>query len=162
MKGIVIALLLGASVVMTIKVNEPTKTYIIDNQPIAKGGTFYTQATPKPTVPPMKQEKVSTWKDWCEPIDDREVYKITAYCPCEECSGNYGRQTATGHRARARHTIAVDPDIIKYGSKVEIDEVTYTAEDCGGQVRGKHIDIFFDTHDEVEKFGKKYKKVRVK
>ena len=88
-------------------------------------------------------------------------FKITAYCPCRECSGGYGRQTSTGHRARARHTIAVDPRNIRYGTKLIIDGVTYTAEDCGGGVKGRHIDIFFDTHREVERFGKRYREVRV-
>ena len=90
------------------------------------------------------------------------VFKTTAYCPCKECSGGYGNHTATGKIARSNHTIAVDPDVIRYGTKVTIDGVTYTAEDCGGAVRGNHIDIFFDTHDEVEKFGKKYGFVYVK
>lgn len=87
-------------------------------------------------------------------------FKITAYCPCRECSGGYGRQTSTGHRARARHTVAVDPRVIRYGTKLIIDGATYTAEDCGGGVKGRHIDIFFNTHSEVEKFGKRYREVR--
>ena len=88
-------------------------------------------------------------------------FLITAYCPCEECSEGYGRKTSTGHTARAEHTIAVDPSVINYGSKVKIGKHTYVAEDCGGKVNGDHIDIFFDCHEEVEEFGKKYKNVFV-
>lgn len=160
MKRIVIALLLGASFIMTVKANEPKITYIVDNQPIAKGGKFYTQETPKPTVPPIKQEKVSTWKDWCEPVDDRELYKITAYCPCEQCSAQYGRQTSTGKIAKQGRTIAVDPDIIPYGTKVTIEGIgTFEAEDCGVGVKGNHIDVYFEKHEDVERFGKKIKKI---
>ena len=117
--------------------------------------------------PEAQVEEVEQHESISNPMTKTHVaslgkFKLTAYCPCRECSGGYGRQTSTGRRARARHTVAVDPDIIKYGSKVEIDGITYTAEDCGGKVKGKHIDVFFDTHDEVEKFGKKYMKVRVK
>lgn len=90
------------------------------------------------------------------------VFKTTAYCPCEECSGGYGNHTATGKIARSDHTIAVDPDVIRYGTKVTIDGTTYTAEDCGGAVRGNHIDIYFDNHADVEHYGVRYKKVRVK
>lgn len=88
-------------------------------------------------------------------------FKLTAYCPCRECSGGYGRQTSTGHRAKARHTVAVDPRFIRYGTKLIIGGVTYTAEDCGGGVKGRHIDIFFNSHSEVERFGKRYREVRV-
>lgn len=90
------------------------------------------------------------------------VFKTTAYCPCEECSGGYGNHTATGNIARSNHTIAVDPDVIRYGTEVTIDGITYTAEDCGGAVRGNHIDIYFDNHADVESYGVRYKKVRVK
>ena len=88
-------------------------------------------------------------------------FKITAYCPCDECSEGYGRHTASSTRARSSHTIAVDPTVISYGTKVVIDGQTYVAEDCGCGVVGDHIDIFFDTHEEVEDFGVKYKNVKL-
>ena len=87
-------------------------------------------------------------------------FKITAYCPCNKCSEGYGRHTATGHLARAKHTIAVDPKVIKYGTKVKIGNTVYTAEDCGGDVKGKHIDVYFNHHSEVNRHGVKYRKVR--
>ena len=55
--------------------------------------------------------------------------------------------------ATAGHTIAVDPRVIPYGSKVMINGVVYTAEDRGGAVRGNHIDIFFNTHAETRQHG---------
>lgn len=88
-------------------------------------------------------------------------FKITAYCPCDECSEGYGRLTSTGKYARSGHTIAVDPDVIGYGSRVLIGDSIYVAEDCGGIVKGDHIDIFVDTHEEVEEFEVKYKNVWV-
>ena len=85
--------------------------------------------------------------------------KITAYCPCEICSDFYGRQTSTGNHARSGHTVAVDPSVIGYGAILMIDGHEYVAEDCGARVQGDHIDIFFDTHEEVKDFGTKYKNV---
>lgn len=79
-------------------------------------------------------------------------FKLTAYCPCEECSEGWGRQTASGKTAEAGRTIAVDPDIIDIGSKVKIGNKIYIAEDIGGGVKGDHIDVFFDSHEEVEAF----------
>ena len=66
-----------------------------------------------------------------------------------------------GRYCKSEHTIAVDPDVISLGSKVKIGDTVYVAEDVGGQVSGDHIDIFFDTHEEVEEFGVKYKQVEV-
>ena len=83
-------------------------------------------------------------------------FKLTAYDPCRSCSGLYGRQTSTGAIAQANHTIAVDPRVIPYGSIIYIQDYGYyTAEDCGGAVKGNHIDIFFDTHAETTQFGLK-------
>ena len=44
-------------------------------------------------------------------------------------------------------TIAVDPTVIPYGTKVYIKELdkVFTAEDCGGAIKGNTIDIFMTT-----------------
>ena len=81
------------------------------------------------------------------------TFKCTAYCGCYNCSEGYGNMTATGAYARANHTIAVDPSVLPYGTKVTVNGTVYTAEDCGGGVNGNHIDIYFDSHSECERFG---------
>lgn len=81
------------------------------------------------------------------------TFKTTAYCPCYSCSEGWGRRTSTGALATASHTIAVDPSVIPYGSQVMINGVVYTAEDRGGGVRGKHIDIYVNTHPECRVHG---------
>lgn len=81
------------------------------------------------------------------------AFTTTAYCPCRTCSEGWGRNTSTGAVASSRHTIAVDPRVIPYGSRVLIGGVVYTAEDRGGGVRGSHVDIFFDTHEETRQYG---------
>ena len=79
--------------------------------------------------------------------------KITYYCACPECSGPWGDLTATGTRCEEGRTVAVDPDVIAYGTKLLINGRVYTAEDCGGNVKGDHIDIYLDDHDRTEKLG---------
>lgn len=81
------------------------------------------------------------------------IFRTTAYCPCRSCSEGYGRCTSTGATARANHTIAVDPRVIPYGSQIMINGIVYTAEDCGGGVKGNHIDIFYDTHAQTRQHG---------
>ena len=36
-----------------------------------------------------------------------------------------------------------------------INGKTYVAEDVGGGVKGKHIDVFFKSHKQTKRFGKK-------
>lgn len=78
----------------------------------------------------------------------------TAYCPCVKCCGKSDGITATGTKATAGRTIAVDPSIFPYGTKIVINGNTYTAEDCGGAVEGNKVDIFFNTHEEALNFGR--------
>lgn len=87
-------------------------------------------------------------------------FKLTAYCPCSKCNGKWaGGITSTGAKAKANHTIAVDPKVIPYGTVVLINGQSYIAEDCGGAIKGNKIDIFFDTHTEASNFGVQYAEV---
>ena len=86
-------------------------------------------------------------------------FKTTAYCPCYKCSEGWGHSTSTGAVASEHHTIAVDPKVIPYGSKLLINGVVYTAEDEGGGVKGNHIDIFYESHSECLQYGVQYAEV---
>lgn len=81
------------------------------------------------------------------------TFRTTGYCPCTRCCGKWGKQTSTGAVPRSGHTIAVDPRVIPYGTKLMINGIIYTAEDCGGGVKGKHIDIYYDTHMQALRHG---------
>lgn len=92
-------------------------------------------------------------------------FRITHYCACERCCGKdeddpwYGI-TATGTVATEGRTIAVDPDVIPYGSRVAVfyDDgriVEYVAEDCGGAVDGLEVDVFITDHDRANELGVK-------
>lgn len=91
-----------------------------------------------------------------EPLGE---FVLTAYCPCSRCCGRWADGiTATGTAATEGRTIAVDPDIIPYGSTVTLyyesgEEHSYTAEDCGCGIRGNRIDVFFDDHRTAREFG---------
>lgn len=52
--------------------------------------------------------------------------------------------TSTGVIAQEGRTIAVDPNVIPYGTEVLIDGNVYVAEDCGSAVKGNVIDIFVE------------------
>ena len=83
------------------------------------------------------------------------TYTLTAYCNCAKCCGSYaGGKTASGTTPKAGRTIAVDPKIIPYGTEIYINHHKYIAEDCGGAIKGNHIDIYFNNHSECLEFGK--------
>ena len=88
-------------------------------------------------------------------------FKLTAYCPCEECSGPWGSITSTGVTAEVGYTVAVDPSVISYGTKLLIGDTLYMAQDCGGSVKGNIIDIYFATHEESVNFGVQYSQVYI-
>ena len=63
--------------------------------------------------------------------------------------------TATGKEIR-KGMIAVDPDVIPLGTRIEIKNMGFfTAEDTGGKIKGNRIDIYFDSKKEAKEFGKK-------
>ena len=90
-------------------------------------------------------------------------YKLTGYCPCEKCCGNWAFDRpdgivygASGNELKSGYSIAVDPSVIPYGTEVIINGVTYRADDCGGAIKGNRIDVYFDTHEEALEFCVKY------
>ena len=97
------------------------------------------------------------------------LFSLTAYCSCAKCCGSYspevtGREshTATGTVPMQGRTIAVDPKVIPYGSVVHIEGMgDYIAEDCGGGVKGNHIDVYFDSHEEALQFGRQKRYVSI-
>ena len=100
-------------------------------------------------------------------------FVLTAYCSCEKCCGKWALNRpkdadgndivygASGSVLKAGVSVAVDPSVIPYGSKVYIDGVEYVAHDCGGAIKGSRIDVYFDSHEEALEFGKKTATVEV-
>ena len=63
--------------------------------------------------------------------------------------------TSTGKKPRPYHTLAVDPKIIPYGTRVYIPEFNkvFIAEDCGGAIKGNRIDIYMNNEYECRQWG---------
>lgn len=87
---------------------------------------------------------------------------LTAYTAGPESTGKYPGQpgygiTSTGQEAVQGVTVAVDPQIIPYGTKLYIPGIGYrVAEDTGGAINGDHIDIFYNQQSTAVDFGVKY------
>lgn len=100
-----------------------------------------------------------------------DKFRITHYCACTKCCGKaeddprYGI-TATGTVVTEGRTIAVDPSVIPYGSRVAVfyDDgriCCYTAEDCGGAIDGAAIDVYISDHTRARELGVKYGSVYI-
>ena len=143
--GMLIGMMIGASGA------EPTtneRTYI--NEPMKS--TVYAHGEEYETIPLIAQS--SQWIDL-------GTFTCYAYDACYKCCGKTDKITKSGTVATAGRTIAVDPTVIPLGSIVDIDGVQYTAEDVGGKIKGKVIDIYFDTHAEALEYGKQTHSVKI-
>ena len=106
-------------------------------------------STPVEVSTNRKSSEISNWRYIGE-------FKTTGYCGENYphiCNNGDSTYTATMTRPKQGRTIAVDPNVIPYGSKVRINGVEYIAEDCGGAIKGNRIDIFFTSHDSALSYG---------
>lgn len=95
--------------------------------------------------------------------------KVTAYCPCKKCCGEYAdEKTATGHNAKKTLGIAADPTLLPYGTKLKIPGIGIRiVDDTGGAMRKSakegiyHIDVRFHNHEKAKKFGVHWLDVKV-
>jgi 3D (Asp-Asp-Asp) domain-containing protein len=93
---------------------------------------------------------------------DRRQFVVSYYAPFDDKNGintDGDIYTATSTVPKPG-TMAVDPEVIPYGSKITIlyEDGTIekgTAEDCGGAIKGRRIDVFRYTYDEAMKLGKR-------
>jgi len=90
-----------------------------------------------------------------------EVFTATAYCSCKKCcdkdpSSRWYGITASGRKAMWG-TVAVDRRVIGLGTRLRIEgfpDTIFRADDVGGAIKGKHIDLWFPSHRKALEFGR--------
>lgn len=91
-------------------------------------------------------------------LHDFELTAYSAEAPStgkEKSDPDY-RITFSGTTVTEGRTIAVDPNVIPLGWWVYIDGIGYRrAEDTGGAIKGKIIDVFFESEEYCNIFGRK-------
>lgn len=134
-------------------------------------------------LPACRIPDTSNGEPYFKDTKDPEVFKVTGYCNCKQCcsweykwiwfgdpvysAGKFkGKKKIIGKTASgkmAKHgTVAADPKIFPFGTILDIPGYgTGTVEDTGGSIKGRHIDIWFSSHEEAKKWGVKKLKVRV-
>lgn len=128
------------------------------------------EQTEEPTEEPTEEMNEVHFEKVHESIGE---FRLTAYCSCEKCCGKWAKNRpkdengnaivlgATGEVLKAGRSIAVDPEVIPYGSEVIINGHIYKAQDCGGAINGNSIDVYFDDHQAAVEFGVQYAEVFV-
>ena len=129
----------------------------------------YTETKVQPTEEPIVEVIVEPEEPVVETFatQDRDMgsdWTLTFYCPCARCNGVAGQPTASGRMPEVGVTVAVDPSIIKLGSRLKIDipdgNGGYTclmgyarADDTGGAIKGHKLDVFVGGHQEAQNKG---------
>ena len=113
---------------------------------------------------------------------DPALVLVTGYCNCEQCCGwerswfGFGQpvyaygpmkgrpkkigMTARGTMAR-EGTVAADPTVFPFGSRLHIPGYgTGVVEDVGGAIKGRHVDVWFPTHEAARQWGRRELAVR--
>ena len=81
-------------------------------------------------------------------------YKVKKSLRVRAVAYSSGTHTALGTKLRYG-VIAVDPKVIPYRTKVYIKELdrVFVAEDCGGVIKGKIIDIYMPSEAQCNRWG---------
>jgi 3D (Asp-Asp-Asp) domain-containing protein len=160
---------------------RPSASVDVDNEPAFTKITKVSEVTESAKVAPVKKDRqlVAAPRNEIkkeikkEEITAREsannasrheerktvqVFEATAYCSCVKCCGKSDGITASGVKVHPG-TLAVDPKVIPFGTKVYIEGMgLFIAEDTGN-FSGKRIDIYMETHEEALQFGRRKVKV---
>lgn len=104
-----------------------------------------------PTVVDYRSSEIFT----PQTVKTPQIHRVTGYCSCELCCGQWADGiTYSGTPAREGRTIAADPSVWDIGTCVSIPGVgKRVVEDIGGAIKGKSIDVYFDSHEDALKFG---------
>ena len=91
---------------------------------------------------------------------------LVPICEVEATAYTYtGNHTCTGDDPIPNYTVAVDPKLIPIGTELYVESdypgVTgyYLAMDTGGDIHGRRIDLFMESHDACVKFGRRDVKI---
>lgn len=146
---LVIAAVMSASI--TALIMKPKAEAVTTSEP-----TFFTQKVQEtePTEPAM------------ESLDE---YRITAYCPCEICCGEWANKRTKGIVLGA-YGVELEPGVsiaapFPAGTKLYIDGIgEYTVQDklatwVVEKYDSKVIDIYFESHEDAKAFGLQHKEV---
>lgn len=89
--------------------------------------------------------------------------EVTAYCRCESCCGNHSPGiTASGHVIRQGDKLIAAPRTYPFGTRMFIPGYgPASVKDRGGAIQDNRLDVYFSTHEEALKWGRRKLLVQV-
>ena len=95
--------------------------------------------------------------------------KVTAYCPCSKCCGKWADGvTAYGHPIQKGDKFVAADKRYPFGTIMHVPGYSHyyldgavRVLDRGGAIKGNHIDVYFDTHQEALDWGVQYLDVTI-
>lgn len=156
---LVIAAVIGSSITALVMKARAEETV----EPVETEPTFFTQEVqeiePTPTSTPMTEPAMESLGE----------YRITAYCPCEICCGEWANKRTNGIVVGA-YGVELEPGVsiaapFPAGTKLYIDGIgEYTVQDklatwVVEKYDSKVIDIYFESHEDAKAFGLQHKEV---
>lgn len=90
-----------------------------------------------------------------------KTLNCSAYCPCKKCCGKSDGITSSGEKARAYYTVAagsgyaVGTIIFIPALQNDVNGGWFIVQDRGSKISNNYLDIFMDSHDEANLFGRR-------
>lgn len=135
------------------------KTNVI--QPNQKINVVSATNTAKTSTKPVTNTKTPSRSTADNVVKEFTVSASAFTANCNGCSGI----TRTGINLKKNphlKVIAVDPDVIKLGTKVHVEGYGYAvAGDTGGAIKGNRIDVFIPNKSDAYKWGRKDVKIKI-
>ncbi len=110
------------------------------------------------TNPPQMEPEIPLWH--------AVQMRVTAYCPCEKCCGQYADGiTTSGHKIQPNETFVAADKRYPFGTEMIVpgynNNNPVKVLDRGGAIKDNRLDIFFPTHQEALNWGVKYLDVKI-
>lgn len=111
---------------------------------------------------PAEEEKVEAVEQTLVEQIEYKEFIASAYCSCEKCCGVWANNRpngivygAAGRELIQNYSVAVDPNVIPYGTLIyDSNGNEYRADDCGEAIKGNRIDVYFNNHQDALNFGR--------
>lgn len=140
-------------------INHLKSDLIKPNQKLKLTGVKKAAVAKKKT--PVAKKKTPSRSDTDTVVKEFMVSASAYTASCKGCSGI----TSTGINLKKNpglKVIAVDPKVIKIGTKVYVEGYGYAiAGDTGGAIRGNKIDVFIPNKSSALKWGRKTVKIKI-
>ena len=143
------------------KRNLQTDMLYIDDVMIGLKETKKTVETPSPKIISVGTKKIVQTMSMTAKVKNILHMGATAYSRHVQSCGKWAKWGRTRNGLKAKHGVAaVDPRVVSLGTKLYVEGYGHAvAADTGSAIKGKRIDLCFDTHQEAVRYG--YKQVKV-